>query len=232
MKKLFVLALALVLFCFSEPPLRAQDKPTEQLTAEEQEKKGREGKERLPPAGSGTRRSPVATAHRESSSRADNAADLLWDQTRAVPARFFRPLRRALRSQADSRQWRTPDRLAEGIRNNVRPQNIRSFQLRQELVLAAARHDATLAYQLLAATKPPAPAQTATEQRGPRAQFASEENLEQTLLARIAALDPKLAAQNAEQMIDKGQFPRTLPEVINQLAARTQKPLKNSPIRP
>ena len=37
------------------------------------------------------------------------------------------------------------------------------------------------------------------------------------LLARIASLDPKLAAQNAEQMIEKGQFPRTLPEVINQL---------------
>ena len=45
----------------------------------------------------------------------------------------------------------------------------------------------------------------------------AEENLEQALLARIASLDPKLAAQNAEQMMEKGQFPRTLPEVINQL---------------
>jgi hypothetical protein len=45
----------------------------------------------------------------------------------------------------------------------------------------------------------------------------SDESLELTLLGRIAALDPKLAAQNAEQMMDKGQFPMTIPEVINQL---------------
>jgi hypothetical protein len=38
------------------------------------------------------------------------------------------------------------------------------------------------------------------------------------LLGRIAALDPKLAAQNAEQLMEKGQFPRTLSEVINQLS--------------
>jgi hypothetical protein len=81
--------------------------------------------------------------------------------------------------------------------------------------MAAARHDAPLAYQLLASTKPPA--QTTIDPRGPRAQLTSEENLEQALLGRIAGLDPKLAAQNAEQMMDKGQFPRSLPEVINQL---------------
>jgi hypothetical protein len=48
-------------------------------------------------------------------------------------------------------------------------------------------------------------------------QFSSDENLEQTLLGRIAALDPILAAQNAEQMMEKGQFPRAVGEVINQL---------------
>src|SRR6185503_19669574 len=94
----------------------------------------------------------------------------------------------------------------------------RAFQLRQDLVLAAARHDAALAYQLLASTKPPVSAQPPREQRGPRAPFTSEENLEQMLLARIAAIDPKLAAQNADQMLEKGQFPRTISEVINQLA--------------
>ena len=98
-----------------------------------------------------------------------------------------------------------------------RPQNMRVYQLRQELVLTAARHDAALAYQLLAATKPPANMQPTTDARGPRPQMNSEENLEQILLGRIAALDPKLAAQNAEQMMDKGQFPTTLPQVINQL---------------
>jgi hypothetical protein len=87
------------------------------------------------------------------------------------------------------------------------------------LVLAAAKHDAQLAYQLLATTRPPTPIvqNTNEQQRLPRPQFNSEENLEQILLGRIAALDPKLAAQNAEQMMEKGQFPRTVGEVINQL---------------
>ena len=47
--------------------------------------------------------------------------------------------------------------------------------------------------------------------------MTSDENLEQQLLGRIASLDPKLAAQNAEQMMEKGQLPATLAEVINQL---------------
>jgi len=101
---------------------------------------------------------------------------------------------------------------------NVGPQNMRSFQLRQELVLTAAKHDAALAYQLLAITKPPAPQQTADDARGPRTALTPDDGLEQALLGRVAALDPKLAAQNAEQMLDKGQFPFSLPQVIDQLA--------------
>jgi hypothetical protein len=100
----------------------------------------------------------------------------------------------------------------------VGPQNLRSFQLRQELVLTAAKHDAPLAYQLLASTKPPAPQQTTDDLRGPRQNITSDDGLEQALLARVAALDPKLAAQNAEQMMEKGQFPFTMPQVIDQLA--------------
>src|SRR6185436_7260404 len=87
-------------------------------------------------------------------------------------------------------------------------------------VLTAARHDATLAYQLLAATKPPAnvqPQPTAADGRGQRTLPFSDDNLEQTLLGRVAAIDPKLAAQNAEQMMAKGQFPSSLSEVITQL---------------
>jgi hypothetical protein len=96
-------------------------------------------------------------------------------------------------------------------------QTVRNYQLRQELVLTAAKHDAALAYQLLATTKPVANIQATADVRGPRAQLISDDNLEQTLLGRVAALDPKLAAQNAEQMMEKGQFPSTLSEVINQL---------------
>lgn len=88
-------------------------------------------------------------------------------------------------------------------------------QLRQILVLAAARYDAPLAYQLLASTKPPTPV---ADSRNPTP--FEEDNLEQRLLARIAALDPKLALQNAELMLDKGQFPRSLAEVLAQLQTK------------
>jgi hypothetical protein len=151
-----------------------------------------------------------------------NAADLLWksNQTRArslfsMAADGVAELGRPVTQPTNPRGFGNFD--VEQAINRVAPN--RAFQLRQELVLAAARHDAALAYQLLAATKPPpAPAPTTTtEQRNPRPQVNQEENLEQTLLGRIAALDPKLAAQNAEVMMDKGQFPRTLAEVINQL---------------
>lgn len=77
--------------------------------------------------------------------------------------------------------------------------------------MTAAKHDAQLAYQVLDLTRPPA-----TASRDPR-QLNMDTNLDQLLLARIAALDPKLALQNAEQMLEKGEFPRTLTNVLAQL---------------
>lgn len=92
-------------------------------------------------------------------------------------------------------------------------------QLRQELLLTVARYDATLAYQLLQSTRPPQP--TAAAQAGqagrPDRGAESEINLEQSLLAQIAALDPKLALQNAEEMLGKGQYSNTLARVLSEL---------------
>lgn len=140
------------------------------------------------------------------------AADVLWDSN---PGRARSLFTMAAESVAEmGRQQQNTNNRRGG------PQNVerRAFQLRQELVLAAARHDAQLAYQLLAITKPAAlPAPQVANARMPRAQFSPEDNLEQQLLGRIAALDPKLAAQNADQMMEKGQFPRSLSEVINNL---------------
>ena len=135
------------------------------------------------------------------------AADMLWDQNQ--------PRARTLFSQA-------ADGVAELMRSsesNSRQQGnqARRNQLRQQLILSAARHDATLAYQLLAVTRPATPAPTNADNRNPRAQFNSEDNLEQSLLSQVASLDPRLAGQNAEQMLDKGQFPRALADVISQL---------------
>ena len=138
-----------------------------------------------------------------------NSAELLWQSNEGRA--------RALLSQA-------ADGVAELVRNSNTEIPIggrRSFnqtrtptQLRQELVLTAARHDAPLAYQLLAATRPPVP----VADGNPTANV--EDVLEQQLLAQVAVLDPKLALQNAEQLLEKGQYPSSLAEVLAQLQTK------------
>ena len=142
------------------------------------------------------------------------AADLLWDGNQGRARSLFSMAAESVAELGRQQQQNNNTNRRPG------PQNVerRAFQLRQELVLAAARHDAQLAYQLLAITKPAAlPAPQVNDPRVQRFQVTPEDNLEQMLLGRIAAIDPKLAAQNAEQMMDKGQFPRSLTEVLNNL---------------
>jgi len=210
MKKLVLLTLTLGLFYAAQSPALAQEQPTQQPSAEEAEKEKAEREKnayRLLDQVIDEAQSLRLTENRVRVQI--NAADMLWDrnQTRA----------RSLFAMA-----------AEGVAEfgrNIQPTNSRrsdnerrASQMRQELVLAVARHDAQLAYQVLAATKPPTPvAQPTNDPRAPRPQVNTEDTLEQTLLGRIAALDPKLAAQNAEQMMEKGQFPRTVSDVITQL---------------
>ena len=145
------------------------------------------------------------------------AADLLWDSNPGRARSLFSMAAESVAEMGRQQQSNNNDRRG-GPQNADR----RAFQLRQELVLAAARHDAQLAYQLLAITKPAALPAPPADVRGPRPQFSPEDNLEQTLLGQIAARDPKLAAQNAEQMMDKGQFPRSLTEVLNHLFMQDQ----------
>ncbi len=137
------------------------------------------------------------------------AANLLWQRNESRARTLFAL---AAESVAEMLRSTTVDTTANARR---RSQTRTPAQLRQELVLTAARHDATLAYQLLAATRlatPPADARNTS--------FDSEDNLEQRLLAQVAALDPKLALQNAEQMLDKGQYSRTLADVLAQLQTK------------
>jgi len=136
------------------------------------------------------------------------AADLIWNRNQSRGRSLF-----SLASDAIVEMMRS----APAPTNQRGFPNQRWFGLRQELVLTAARHDAQLAYQLLAATKSQSPPASPQDARNPRMLLNSDENLEQALLARVAALDPKLAAQNADQMMEKGQFPRSLGEIINQL---------------
>jgi hypothetical protein len=139
------------------------------------------------------------------------AADLLWDNNQARARTLFSMAGEGVAELNRSSQQNNNNNRRGGGGPN------RSFQLRQQLVLTAAQHDAQLAYQLLAATKLPATAADANQNARNRFQMSADDNLEQTLLSRVASLDPKLAATNAEQMMDKGTFPRTLPDVLAQL---------------
>jgi len=227
MKKLFILTLALGLFSFSAGTLTAQEQPAAQQPSTEEVEKQKAEREK-----NAYRLLDQVIDEAQSLRLVENrvriqinAADMLWDQNQARARGLFSTAAEGVAELGRTATNTNNNRRAMQDGNGFAfqgpqgQQNVRNYQLRQELVLTAARHDAALAYQLLAATKPPANVQqpTATDGRGPRIQPFSEDNLEQTLLGRVAALDPKLAAQNAEQMMAKGQFPSSLSEVITQL---------------
>lgn len=215
MKKLLALPLTLALFYAAQIPVLAQEQqPTQQLTAEDVEKEKAERETNA------YRLLDQVIDEAQSLRLTENrvriqikAADMLWDRNQGRARTLF-----TMAADGVAEIGRAPQ--PTGNRRNEANQERRAFQLRQELVLAAARHDAQLAYQLLATTKPPTAItqNTNNDRRSPRRPINPEDNLEQMLLGRIAALDPKLAAQNAEQMMDKGQFPRSLSEVISQLS--------------
>ncbi|HSE32492.1 MAG TPA: hypothetical protein VLA93_13050 [Pyrinomonadaceae bacterium] len=138
------------------------------------------------------------------------AADVLWDRDQGRARSMFMVAGDAVAELSRTNPETTTQRPGP---NQVR----RPSQLRQELVLTAARHDAPLAYQLLAATKPPLPVQPVDPRQPRQQQFNADDLLEQSLLAAVAALDPKLAAQNADQMLEKGQFPYSISNVISEL---------------
>lgn len=140
------------------------------------------------------------------------AGDMLWDKN---PARA-----RGLLSDAGAilgQMMLDVDRTDRGEMQSLN-------QLRQELVLTAGRHDTELGYQLLRSTQQQqqAPTTTAAAQR-PGRQFLFDQagnNLEQNLLATIAASDPKVAYQKTVESLDKGEFPTALNRVLSQLQAK------------
>lgn len=230
MKKVILFTLLLALLSFSASPLIAQDQPAQpaqQPSAEELEKQKAEREKNAYRLLDQVIDEAQSLRLVENRVRVQiNAAGMLWEQNQSRARSLFANAAEGIAEMARTQPAMTNQRnqmVQDGASFAVLrssqggPPNMRAHQLRQELVLTAARHDAALAYQLLAATKPPANTQPTAEVRGPRPPLTPEEGLEQMLLGRIAALDPKLAAQNAEQMMEKGQFPMTIPEVINQL---------------
>jgi hypothetical protein len=231
MKKPIILTLTLALFCLSPSALLAQDQTVQQAqqqpAAEELEKQKAEREKNAYRLLEQVIDEAQSLRLVENRVRIQiNAADMLWDQNQGRARSLFATAGEGVaelgRTQPTNNRRNQSGMEINGVvfQGGVQgfgQPNMRMYQLRQELVLTAARHDAALAYQLLASTKPPATTQPTTDARGPRAQLVSDDNLEQQLLGRIAALDPKLAAQNADQMMDKGQFPTSIPQVIDQL---------------
>ena len=136
------------------------------------------------------------------------AAELLWESNEGRARSLFS---QAAEGLAEMMRAPNPDAGANERRNSN--QMRMPTQLRSELVLTVARYDAPFAYQLLAATRPPTSEATASG-------FNFEDDLEQRLLAQVASLDPKLALQNAEDLLAKGKYPGSLIDVLIQLRAK------------
>ena len=139
------------------------------------------------------------------------AGDLLWERDEARARSIFLAAAAAIIDQVRA--------LDPGDRQYSNLLRVPS-QLRQELVLAVARHDSTLAYQLLGSTRPPVPTQSQQAGRpggpGNNPQDA-DANIERNLLAQIASRDPKIALQNAEEMLAKGEYSSAMASVLNGL---------------
>lgn len=88
-----------------------------------------------------------------------------------------------------------------------------ALQMRQEFLNLVARRDPKLAYEILLSSRPNLPP---TVQNVASAQNA-EANLELSITTQMANSDPKLAVQNAEAALDKGQYPSSLARLLAQL---------------
>lgn len=130
------------------------------------------------------------------------AGDLLWKRNESRARSMF------------SMAGEGVAELMRGTDNNSRRW---AGQLRQEVVMAAAQHDAPLAYQLVASTRPPMPTND-IDAIGRRQN--SDNNLEMSLLAQVARLDPKFAVQKAEEALEQNQFPISLGRVLAELQSK------------
>lgn len=119
------------------------------------------------------------------------AADLLWtrDEKRA----------RAAFKEAVSNL----NQLASNVVDADNPQSYNyvhlAFMLRQEMLQLVARRDARLALEMLRATRPPE--SQAAAGHSPQ---INERYMEQSIAAQVAASDPQLALQVAEESLSKG----------------------------
>ncbi|MDX6406731.1 MAG: hypothetical protein QOH70_4186 [Blastocatellia bacterium] len=141
------------------------------------------------------------------------AGDMLWDRS-AARARGLLVDAGAILAQMMIDADRTD-------RSEVQSLN----QLRQELILTAGRHDAELGYQLLRSTQQQ-PSAAGNAGGGRRVIPDQQGNLEQSLLAIIAANDPKVAYQKAVDALDKGEYPTAISSILWQLQKKDPESFK------
>ena len=135
------------------------------------------------------------------------AADLLWkrDQARA----------RSLFSDAAANVVEL-EKQTNGSLDRVYDHHQSSAQLRQDLVLTAARHDPALAYELFQKTRPPKARPTDGRVS------ESDTYLEQLLLTQTMASDPDLALRKAEAMLDRGEYSVNIVSVLEKLQEQSK----------
>src|SRR5258706_230836 len=141
------------------------------------------------------------------------AGDMLWDRS-AARARGLLVDAGAILGQMMIDADRTD-------RNEIQTLN----QLRQGLVLTPGKHDSELGYQLLRSSQQQ-PTTAGNTGGGRRSIPDQQSNLEQSLLATIAANDPKVAYQKASESLDKGEYPTALSRVLSQLQAKDPESFK------
>lgn len=130
------------------------------------------------------------------------AADLLWKRDQARARSLF------LDAAANIVEL---EKQIRANRHQDLDQSQSPTQLRQELVLTAARHDPALAYDLLQRTR---------QQKAKPADDRVPEDetyLEQLLLTQIIATDPDFALTKAEAMLDRGEFSVNIVSVLEKL---------------
>src|SRR2546421_1320054 len=132
------------------------------------------------------------------------AADMLWKHDEARARSLFNEAQASLAAMINS------------ATNNDRLQLGTAAQVRQELLTVAAQHDPGLALDILRATRLPQTAQ----QNNPYRRTDTEANMEFSLLALVAANDPKQALQKAEEMLNKGDYSPALLNLLTQLQSK------------
>lgn len=132
------------------------------------------------------------------------AGDLLWAHDQARARALFGEAAAAIAQNA----------LKEDRTNGDEAETM--ARLRRELVLTAARHDSSLAFQLLSSTRPLG----RTNHGANPFDAGSDASLEQSVLSVIAGSDPKLAFEKVLESLDRGEYPLAIGNVLRRLYSK------------